>query len=145
MKALGRDIRRGIHYHSEGKSSVLAAECMLPSGGPDDPKRKSRMVRILPPGLVSGTVPDGVRADESIFSCTALGKFVSQISPLPYPREDYKIASEHMRKLPAFLKAGGVPIPNGLMPSGLAGIGKGFEKMKAGRFRGQEFVVSVGG
>lgn len=33
-----------------------------------------RIVRTLPPGMIKGTVPSGIRANEWIVSYTALGK-----------------------------------------------------------------------
>ena len=79
VRKLGRDIRRGIDCHSEGRSTVLAAECMLPNDRtePCDPKDRRRIIRTLPPAMISGTLPSGVRADEWIVSYTALGKVPS--------------------------------------------------------------------
>ena len=78
VRKLGRDVRRGIDCHSEGNSTVLAARCMLPS---DDDYHEStanviqrRIIRTLPPGMIKGTLPKSVRADEWIVSYTALGK-----------------------------------------------------------------------
>ena len=76
VRKLGRDVRRAIDCHSEGRSTALAAECMLPNDQPEtcDPKDRRRIIRTLPPGMISGTIPPSVRADEWILSYTALGK-----------------------------------------------------------------------
>ena len=76
IRKLGRDVRRGIDCHSEGRSTVLAAECMLSNEKPEScaPDNRRRLIRTLPPGMISGTVPASVRADEWILSYTALGK-----------------------------------------------------------------------
>jgi hypothetical protein len=87
VRKLGRDIRKGIDCHSEGRSTVLAAECMLPNDQADptgEPAQQRRIIRTLPPALIRGTLPPSVRADEWILSYTALGK-VSLSSPLFYP------------------------------------------------------------
>jgi len=85
VQALGRDIRKALDCHSEGASTALAAKCMMPgSEAPADRsgagKSQRRVIRTLPPGMMSGTVPAGVRADEWILSYTALGK----VSIIPY-------------------------------------------------------------
>lgn len=76
IRKLGRDVRRGVDCHSEGRSTVLAAECMLSNESPEkcasDDRR--RLIRTLPPSMISGTVPTSVQADEWILSYTALGK-----------------------------------------------------------------------
>ena len=80
IRKLGRDIYRAIDCHSEGRSTVITAECMEPlvSETPDKtspPKaQQRRIIRTLPPAMISGTVPPNVRADEWILSYTALGK-----------------------------------------------------------------------
>lgn len=74
VRKLGKDVRRAIDCHSEGRSSVIAAECMLPNDGLENAKGQRRLIRTLPPGMISGTVPQSVRADEWIVSYTALGK-----------------------------------------------------------------------
>lgn len=76
VQNLGRDIRKGLDCHSEGRSTVLAAECMVPGKHTtvDGMKGERRVIRTLPPGMMSGTLPTGVRADEWILSYTALGK-----------------------------------------------------------------------
>ena len=76
VQNLGKDIRKGLDCHSEGQSTVLAAKCMVP--GPktavEDTNVDRRVIRTLPPGMMSGTLPTGVRAHEWILSYTALGK-----------------------------------------------------------------------
>ena len=65
VKALGKNVTRAIDCHSEGGSTVLCAQLMGHEG---------RIVRTLPPGMIQGTVPQGLRANEWIVSYTALGK-----------------------------------------------------------------------
>jgi len=65
VRALGKSVTRAIDCHSEGSSTVLCAGLM---------DEGSRIVRTLPPGMMRGQVPKGVRADEWILSYTALGK-----------------------------------------------------------------------
>jgi hypothetical protein len=77
VRKLGRDIRKGIDCHSQGTSTVIAAECMLTNDGPDpmgEPFQKRRIIRTLPPALIRGSLPPSVRADEWILAYTALGK-----------------------------------------------------------------------
>ena len=76
VRKLGRDVRRAIDCHSEGRSTVMAAECMLPDDEPGNcsANDRRRLIRTLPPSMSSGTVPQSVRADEWILSYTALGK-----------------------------------------------------------------------
>lgn len=75
VQSLGKDIRSGIDCHSEGRSTHLAARCMLPMGDDDlGGGNRRRIIRTLPPGLISGTIPPSVCADEWILSYTALGK-----------------------------------------------------------------------
>lgn len=81
IRELGRNVRRAIDCHSEGRSTTIAAECMLPNEkeetcAPDD---RRRLIRTLPPSMISGTVPTSVRADEWILSYTALGKVLIPI------------------------------------------------------------------
>ncbi len=76
VQNLGKDIRKGLDCHSEGQSTVLAAKCMIPrehtaSNGSDVERR---IIRTLPPTMMSGTPPAGVRTNEWILSYTALGK-----------------------------------------------------------------------
>lgn len=71
VKALEKNVLRAIDCHSEGQSTVSCAKLMYDATGED---RKGRIVRTLPPGMMSGTVPSGVRVDEWILSYTALGK-----------------------------------------------------------------------
>ena len=72
--ALGKNVTRAIDCHSEGSSTVLCANLMN-SGG--------RIVRTLPPGMISGVVPKGVQAKEWILSYTALGKVCTDVSSFP--------------------------------------------------------------
>ena len=76
VQKLGKDIRKGLDCHSEGQSTVLAAQCMIPGRNTtvDDTKGERRVIRTLPPGMMSGSLPPGVRANEWILSYTALGK-----------------------------------------------------------------------
>lgn len=79
IQSLGRDIRKGLDCHSEGESTVLTAKCMLPKkeeNRADDSKNvvERRIIRTLPPVLIRGTLPAGVRANEWILAYTALGK-----------------------------------------------------------------------
>ena len=76
IQSLGRDIRKGLDCHSEGQSTVLAAKCMIPKqeNGSDVSNVERRIIRTLPPGLIKGALPAGVRANEWILSYTALGK-----------------------------------------------------------------------
>ena len=94
IQALGRDIRKALDCHSEGPSTVLTAKCMLPlkeeehGSGSDGSKVERRIIRTLPPALIKGTLPPGVRADEWILAYTALGKvwsprFLSNSTPQP--------------------------------------------------------------
>lgn len=80
---LERNVRRGIDCHSEGRSTVRAAECMLSNEKPETcaPDDRRRLIRTLPPGMISGTVPASVRADEWILSYTALGKVLFPFRP----------------------------------------------------------------
>jgi hypothetical protein len=74
VKALGKNVTTAIDCHSEGQSTVSCAKLMGDAG---DKGHSGRLVRTLPPGMISGTVPQGVRADEWILSYTALGKVCS--------------------------------------------------------------------
>lgn len=65
VKALGKNVTRAIDCHSEGRSTIMCAQLM---------GREGRIVRTLPPGMIQGTVPQGLRANEWIVSYTALGK-----------------------------------------------------------------------
>lgn len=71
VKALGKSVTRAIDCHSEGPSTVSCARLMGDAGG-EEPH--GRIVRTLPPGMIQGAVPHGVRANEWIVSYTALGK-----------------------------------------------------------------------
>lgn len=78
-QALGRDIRKALDCHSEGPSTAMAAKCMLPGrkalvGNSGAGQASRRIIRTLPPSMMSGSVPAGVKADEWILSYTALGK-----------------------------------------------------------------------
>lgn len=76
IQRLGRDIRKGLDCYSEGESTVLTAKCMVPgqSGRSDGSNVERRIIRTLPPAMIKGTLPAGVRANEWILSYTALGK-----------------------------------------------------------------------
>ena len=65
VKALEKNVTRAIDCHSEGRSTVMCGQLM---------GREGRIVRTLPPGMIQGTVPQGLRANEWILSYTALGK-----------------------------------------------------------------------
>ena len=103
VRKLGRDIRRAIDCHSEGGSTVLAAKCMLPDDRNESnevgPTQRRRIIRTLPPGLINGTVPSAVRADEWILSYTALGKVCLSHFPFPVLRSP----SSHFPKFPSLL------------------------------------------
>lgn len=80
VKALGKNVTRAIDCHSEDQSTVLCANLMYDAGGKGP---GGRIVRTLPPLMISGTVPQGVRAEEWILSYTALGKvFSALVTPL---------------------------------------------------------------
>ncbi|KAA6411320.1 MAG: hypothetical protein FRX48_04600 [Lasallia pustulata] len=146
---LERNVRRGIDCHSEGRSTVRAAECMLSNEKPETcaPDDRRRLIRTLPPGMISGTVPASVRADEWILSYTALGKpFWFLFRYYPSAPSDYANASTYLKNLTALLKDGKVvPVPHRLMPGGLANVGKEFEEMRARKVRGEKLVYRVGG
>lgn len=145
IQALGRDIRRAVDCHSEGGSTALTAQCMLPSKLPDicDPNDRRRIIRSSPPGMASGTIPPSVRADEWILSYTAAEKYLlpdretrpSRLTETPfwflfkrYPAapQDYQNASKYLKSLTPLLAEGKVqPIKQRLMDGGLADIGKG--------------------
>ena len=96
VKALGKNVTRAIDCHSEGSSTVLCARLMGDAGGKGP--LEGRIVRTLPPGMIQGTVPQGVRANEWILSYTALGKvcpcsFRCCLSPS-------RKSSTHYRSLP---------------------------------------------
>ena len=76
IQNLGRDIRKSLDCHSEGQSTVLTARCMVPGQKTrsDGSNMERRIIRTLPPGMIKGTLPPGVRANEWILSYTALGK-----------------------------------------------------------------------
>ncbi len=79
VQALGRDIRKAFDCYSQGPSTALTAQCMMPgkktlaerSGGK---KAQRRVIRTLPPRLMSGLIPAGVRTDEWIVAYTSGGK-----------------------------------------------------------------------
>ena len=78
VRALGRDIRRGVDCYSRGTSTVEAAQCMLPSHPPEKdesaPPFQRRIVRMVPQWLMKGTLPAGVTAEDWILTYTASGK-----------------------------------------------------------------------
>jgi len=166
VQNLGRDIRKGLDCHSEGQSTVLAAECMVPGKNAtvDGTKGERRVIRTLPPGLMSGTLPAGVRANEWILSYTALGKVCirsSRISRQPFTNRklqpfwflfkyypavplDYKTASTYLKNLTDLLENGKVvPVKHRLMPGGLANISQGFDEMRSGRVRSEKLVYKI--
>lgn len=98
IQSLGRDIRKGLDCHSEGHSTVLAAKCMLPKQDniSDASNVERRIIRTLPPGLIRGTLPAGVRANEWILSYTALGKVCLL---LPMNRKKKKKKKKRIAKL----------------------------------------------
>lgn len=71
VKALQKDVTRALDCFSEGSSTALCATLMGKAGAKG---HTGRIVRTLPPGMIKGTVPSGIRADEWILSYTALGK-----------------------------------------------------------------------
>lgn len=81
VKALQKDVTRAIDCHSEGPSTVLCATLMGKAGCKGN---TGWIVRTLPPRMVKGTVPSGVRADEWILSYTALGKVCLSLSSSLY-------------------------------------------------------------
>lgn len=136
VKALGKEIRRSLDCYSEGNSSATAAACM--AGG--------RLVRTLPPSMMSGSVPKEIETDW-ILSYTALGKpfwfLLKYYSARP---EDYKNAHTYLQELTKLLEQGKfVPVPHRLMSGGLSGIQAGFNEMQAGKVRGEKLVYEVGG
>ena len=87
VRVLGKNVTRAIDCHSEGQSTVLCAKLMYDAGGKGP---AGKIVRTLPPGMISGTIPQGVRADDWILSYTALGKVrscfrSSHLSPISRP------------------------------------------------------------
>lgn len=166
VQNLGRDIRKGLDCHSEGGSTVLAAECMVPGENAtvDGTYGERRVIRTLPPGMMSGTLPAGVRASEWILSYTALGKVCSpsiisrqisnnrKLQPFwflfkyyPAVLSDYKTASTYLKNLTGLLMDGKVvPVKHRLMPGGLANISQGFDEMRSGRVRGEKLVYKIG-
>ena len=74
VRGLGRDVTRALDCHSEGDSTVRAAQCMVRGDGAEAKGVEGRVIRTLPPSMMKGSVPQGIRADEWILSYTALGK-----------------------------------------------------------------------
>ncbi|KAI9775250.1 MAG: hypothetical protein M1816_006038 [Peltula sp. TS41687] len=149
VRALGRDVRKAIDCHSEGSSTVLAAQCMLSSDQPEStpPKGGRRIIRTLPPRMISGTIPPGVQANEWILSYTALGKpFWFLFKHYPASSEDYNAAKRYLKNLTPLLEKGElVPVNHRLMAGGLGDIGNGFKEMAAGKVRGEKLVYRVAG
>lgn len=146
VKALRKNVTRAIDCHSEGSSTVLCARLMGDAGGTGRPA--GRIVRTLPPGMIQGTVPHGVRADEWIVSYTALGKpFWFLFKYYPASPTDYALSSQNLKQLTPLLESGKVrPVRHRRVEGGLEkGLLAGFEEMKAGRVRGEKLVVRVGG
>ena len=79
VRALGRNVTRAVDCHSEGQSTPMCAKLMSDA----DKKDGGRIVRTLPPSMMSGTVPQGVKTDEWILSYTALGKACSFTCTFP--------------------------------------------------------------
>ena len=71
VRKLGKNVTKAVDCHSEGPSTALCAKLMGEVGGTEP---VGRIVRTLPLGMSSGTVPRGVKASEWILSYTALGK-----------------------------------------------------------------------
>ena len=153
---------------------MLTAECMLSSDDKEPEtlsqhgERRRRLIRTLPPAMISGTVPPSVRADEWILSYTALGKVIMLLPPLflltlkpphtltlinhqpfwflfkyyPASAHDHHAASTYMKRLTRLLAEGKLqPISHRLMPGGLKDIGKGFEEMRQGRVKGRSWFI----
>lgn len=69
---------------------MLTAKCMIPrkeeegnraaADGDSKNAEPRRIIRTLPPVLIRGTLPPGVRADEWILAYTALGKVAYSFS-----------------------------------------------------------------
>ena len=99
IQSLGRDIRKALDCHSEGESTVLTAKCMIPlkeegnraADGNSKNTEPRRIIRTLPPVMIKGTLPPGVRANEWILAYTALGKVLipSHLSFPPSPLSSY--------------------------------------------------------
>lgn len=145
VTALGKNVTRAIDCHSEGPSPVSCARLMSRADGK---RPEGRIVRTLPPGMIQGTVPQGIKANEWIVSYTALGKpFWFLFKYYPASPTDYAIASKNLKQLTGLLESGKVrPVRHRLVEGGLeTGIVKGFEEMQAGRVRGEKLVVRVGG
>ncbi|CZT48856.1 uncharacterized protein RSE6_09615 [Rhynchosporium secalis] len=149
VQNLGLDIRSGIDCHSEGLSTQLAAQCMLPVSSNDNliGNKRRRIIRSLPPRLMKGEIPPSVRADECILSYTALGKpFWFFFHHYPAIPEDYKSSSDYFQALtPLLREKKAVPVKHRLMKGGLGQISEGFEEMRSGKVRGEKLVYRVGG
>ncbi|KAL8645113.1 MAG: hypothetical protein Q9210_006887 [Variospora velana] len=148
VQKLGKDIRKCLDCHSEGNSTVLAAQCMVlgKSIGADTSKRERRVIRTLPPGMMSGALPPGVRANEWILSYTALGKpFWFLFKYYPALPSHYETATSYLKSLTGLLETGRVePVKHRLMPGGLENINQGFDEMRNGRVRGEKLVYKIG-
>ncbi|KAL3428072.1 zinc-binding dehydrogenase [Phlyctema vagabunda] len=147
IRALRRDIKKGIDCHSEGSSTSIAAQCMLPPSGDDLENSGRRLIRTLPPAMGRGSVPKSVRADEWILTYTALGKpfwfFFRYYVIVP---EDYTASQKCLHDLTALLEEERVvPVRHRLMSGGLAEISDGFEEMRKGLVRGEKLVYRIGG
>ncbi|KAH7313139.1 chaperonin 10-like protein [Rhexocercosporidium sp. MPI-PUGE-AT-0058] len=148
VRGLKRDIRSGIDCHSEGSSTHLAALCMLPNGNDNlVGEDRRRIIRTLPPGLIRGSIPPSVRADEWILSYTALGKpFWFLFKYYPASPEDYRSSTDYLQALTPLLREQKVvPVKHRLMSGGLESISLGFDEMRLGRVRGEKLVYRVGG
>ena len=146
VRALGRNITRAFDCYSEGDSTSRAAQCMLPADSkPFSNSQQRRIVRTLPPYVMKGTIPPGVRADEWILAYTALGKpFWFLFRYYAAAPADYETATAYIRRLPELLSSGVLkPVPHRLMPGGLKKIGEGFAELKAGRVKGEKLVYRV--
>ena len=111
VKALGKNVTRAIDCHSEGQSTVSCAKLMYDAAGKG---LAGKIVRTLPPSMISGTVPQGVRADDWILSYTALGKVCSCFrSPSPISRPPQSFHPHHCSIQSAQITADTVPSHSG--------------------------------
>lgn len=62
FQGLGNDIRKCLECNSEAQSTLAAAHCMVP---------RQQTGADAPPGIMNGSLPPGVRANEWVLSYTA--------------------------------------------------------------------------